>query len=158
MSQSVFDGVEVQAKKEGKGIVRSTPHISLDDLALIGACFYVDHVSTPHPKKLQQAVLFYIMYFFCQRGQENLYHMKKNTPLKLLFNLMAPNSLNKQLTKRIKITVLMIQTSPIKQKCMNSQVCIINKTLLKYSFCQYKCTTNCLRTNNSKFFTFILRK
>ena len=74
----VFDGVQVKAKKEGKGVTKSTPHISPEDLAVLGEYFYVDHITRPHPKKLQQAVQFYIMYFFCWRGQENLYDMKKN--------------------------------------------------------------------------------
>ena len=29
----------------------------------------------PSPKKLQQCMIFYIIYFFCQRGRENLYQM-----------------------------------------------------------------------------------
>ena len=74
----VFEGVQVRAKREGKGVTRSTPHISEKDLITIGGYFCVDHMKTPNPKKLQQAVLFYIMYYFCRRGQENLYAMKKN--------------------------------------------------------------------------------
>ena len=74
----VFEGVQVKAKKEGKGMTKPTPHISPEDLGWLGEYFYVDHVTSPHPKKLQQTVVFYIMYFFCKRGQENLYVMKKN--------------------------------------------------------------------------------
>ena len=74
----VFDGVQVKAKKLGKGVTKSTPHISDEDLLKIGHYFNVDHVTNPQPKILQETVQFYIMYFFCRRGQENLYDMTKD--------------------------------------------------------------------------------
>ena len=73
-----FDGVQVKAKKMGKGVVNSTPHISKEDLSRISAYFNIDHMKMPNPKVLQQCVQFYIMYFFCRRGQENLYTMTKD--------------------------------------------------------------------------------
>ena len=33
----------------------------------------------PDPRKLQRNLIFYIIYFFCQRGRENLSEMKKGT-------------------------------------------------------------------------------
>ena len=75
-SNMVFDGVQVKAKKTGKGLVHSTPHISEDDMKKIGIYFDVDHVTKPNPRVLQHCVLFYVMYFFCRRGQENLYEMR----------------------------------------------------------------------------------
>ena len=74
----VFDSVQVKAKKEGKGVRDSTSVISPEDLRKIGEYFAVDHVTTPQPKHLQECVMFYIMYFFCQRGQENLKDMRVN--------------------------------------------------------------------------------
>ena len=74
----VFDGMQVKAKKEGKGTVHSTPHISDTDLIKIGHYFNVDHVTSPDPYILQHTVQFYLMYFFCRRGQENLYDMTKD--------------------------------------------------------------------------------
>ena len=64
-SKLVFDGVQVKAKKTGKGITHSTPHISDSDLQKTGRYFDIDHVTKPKPKILQHCVLFYIMYFFC---------------------------------------------------------------------------------------------
>ena len=73
----VFDGVQVQAKCSGKGTIKSTEHIVDEDMLKIARYFSVDHVTKPEPKILQQIVLFYIMYFFCCRGQENIYDMTK---------------------------------------------------------------------------------
>ena len=33
----------------------------------------------PDPRRLQQNMVFYIIYFFCRRGRENLYEMTKDT-------------------------------------------------------------------------------
>ena len=75
----VFESVQVKAKKIGKGVTASTAHISENDLQRIAAYFSVDHTSLPKPKVLQDCVLFYIMFFFCRRGQENLQTMTKDT-------------------------------------------------------------------------------
>ena len=75
----VFDSVQVKAKKTGKGVTDSTPHISDEDLHRIAEYFSSDHVILPQPKILQQCVLFYIMFFFYRRGQENLLTMTKDT-------------------------------------------------------------------------------
>ena len=74
----IFDSVQVKAKKMGKGRIKSTPHIDDCDLKKISAYFNIDHIMRPSPKILQQCVQFYIMYFFCRRGQENLYTMTKD--------------------------------------------------------------------------------
>ena len=74
----IFESVQVKAKKSGKGATRSTPQISDTDLIKIGAYFHVDHVTTPNPRILRHTVQFFIMYFFCRRGQENLYEMTKD--------------------------------------------------------------------------------
>ena len=74
----VFDGVQVKAKKTGKGRTKNTPPISEEDLKKIGQYFAVDHVARPSPQILQQCMQFYIMYFFCHRGQENLYEMTQD--------------------------------------------------------------------------------
>ena len=38
-----------------------------------------EHEEEPDPPKLKQCVMFYILYFFCRRGQENLHDMTKET-------------------------------------------------------------------------------
>ena len=74
----IFDSVQVQAKKVGKGATKSTPQISDTDLIKIGVFFDVDHMKKPNPKVLRHTMQFFIMYFFCRRGQENLYTMTKD--------------------------------------------------------------------------------
>ena len=65
-------------KSLDKGITKSTPHITKTDLKLIGDYFNVNHMMKPQPKTLQHAVQFFIMYFFCRRGEENLFEMTKD--------------------------------------------------------------------------------
>ena len=78
-SNEMFKAVCVESKKNGKGIKRSYPPISQVDLECIAEYFCHDHVREPDPRRLQQNLVFYIIYFFCQRGHENLYTMKKST-------------------------------------------------------------------------------
>ena len=78
-SNEMFKAVCVEAKKNGKGCCRSTPTISDIDLERLSEYFCDDHINQPDPKKLQQQLLFYIVYFFCCRGRKNLYEMKANT-------------------------------------------------------------------------------
>ena len=68
-----------ERKKTGRGVKKSTPSITEIDLERIAEYFCYDHMSTPDAKRLQQNILFYIIYFFCRRGRENLYSMKKDT-------------------------------------------------------------------------------
>ena len=77
-SNLVFDGVQVRTKKSGKSLTKSTPHITKEDLKLIGNYFNINHMTGPQPKVLQHTVQFFIMYFFCRRGIENLYEMTKD--------------------------------------------------------------------------------
>ena len=77
-SNEIFKGVLVDAGKHGKP-KKSTPKISQIDLERIGEYFQHDYMNNPNPKKLQQHLLFYILYYFCRRGRENLYEMKTDT-------------------------------------------------------------------------------
>ena len=72
-----FDGIQVKAKAKGKGATKSTKVITDDDLERISDYLMADHTTKPNPKVLQHCVQFYIMYFFCRHGQENLYVMTK---------------------------------------------------------------------------------
>ena len=74
----IFKGFQVQAKKAGRGVHRSTPPITEQDMELLAGYFYIDHLSNPNPRILQRNVLFNIIYYMCRRGQENLYNMQKD--------------------------------------------------------------------------------
>ena len=75
----MFKAVTVHSKKQGKGVRKSYPPITPIDMEMITEYFNHDHVTVPDPKRLQRHMLFYIIYYFCRRGRENLYEMKQDT-------------------------------------------------------------------------------
>ena len=75
----MFKAVTVQSKKHGKGVKKSYPPITQIDMERISEYFNHDHIADPSPKKLQRHLLFYVIYYFCHRGRENLYEMTKET-------------------------------------------------------------------------------
>ena len=75
----MFQAVLVESKKVGKGVKKSYPPITDIDLERIAEYFSHDHMNHPDPKRLQQQMIFYIIYFFCRRGRKNLYDMQKDT-------------------------------------------------------------------------------
>ena len=77
-ANQMFEAVKVDAKKNGRGVKKSTPAISDIDLERIAEYFCHDHISRPDPRRLQQNIIFYVIYFFCRRGRENLYSMTKS--------------------------------------------------------------------------------
>ena len=74
-----FKATLVECKKIGKGERKSTPVITEIDMERIAEYFDHDYMNNPDPRRLQQTVIFNIIYYFCQRGWENLYEMKLNT-------------------------------------------------------------------------------
>ena len=78
-ANEIFKGMCVDSKKKGKGLRRSTPKITQIDMEKISEYFNYDHMNKPDPKRLQRHMLFYIIYFFCHRGRENLYPMTQST-------------------------------------------------------------------------------
>ena len=62
----------VQTKKNGKAVVKSTKTIAQEDLYKIGEYFKHNHMVQPDPKTLQRSVFFFIIYYFCSQGRENL--------------------------------------------------------------------------------------
>ena len=78
-ANEMLKAVQVDAKKKGLGVKKSYPPITDIDLECIAEYFCHDHVINPDPRCLQQNIIFYIIYFFCRHGRENLYDMKKNT-------------------------------------------------------------------------------
>ena len=77
-TNEMFKGVLVDARKHGKP-KKSTPKISQIDLERIGEYFQHDYMNNPNPKKLQQNMIFFVLYFFCRHGRENLYEMTLDT-------------------------------------------------------------------------------
>ena len=74
-ANEMFRGVNKRKRVQGKGSTKPTPVISEADLQKINEYFLQDFMNNPNPRKLQQCLLFYIIYFFCRRGRENLYTM-----------------------------------------------------------------------------------
>ena len=83
-ANKMFRGVNKQRRIQGKASVKSRPVISDEDLQKISDYFHHDIYNEPNPKKIQQCLIFYIIYFFCQRGRENLYPM---TPSKWIYTM-----------------------------------------------------------------------
>lgn len=78
-TNEMFKAVSVKARKEGRGSTKSYPPIEPDDLNKLAEFFNHDIMNHPNPRKLQKCVLFYIIYFFCRRGRENIYDMTIDT-------------------------------------------------------------------------------
>lgn len=76
-------GVAKVTCKAGLGSTSSFPVIPDEDMICLGDYFYqdFDNATEVNPKKLQQAVLFSLMYFTCRHGRENLHDMKPETTL-----------------------------------------------------------------------------
>ena len=69
----------VDSKKHGKGVRRSYPKFSQIDMERIAEYFNHDYLNLPDPKKLQRNMIFFVIYYFCRRGRENLYGMTQDT-------------------------------------------------------------------------------
>ena len=78
-ANEVFDGCKAKAKKEGKGVRKRFEMITNEDMKQLGIYFQHEKDEAPNPRKLQQCVMFYVIYFFCRRGQENLHDMTTTT-------------------------------------------------------------------------------
>ncbi len=77
-TNELFCGVAAKARKEGCGCVSNFPVIEDEDLKQIGD--YFAGVETEcNPKKLQNAVMFCIMYHLCHRGHQNMTQLKMST-------------------------------------------------------------------------------
>ena len=72
---TMFKGIQVKGKREGRGERKSTEPISDGDMQLLANYFNIDHMNYPNPRILQRNVIFNIMYYTCRRGNENLYNM-----------------------------------------------------------------------------------
>ena len=68
-ANKMFKAIQVESKKKGKGSKKKILPITPIDLERIAEYFAVDHVTKPNLKRLQQNIIFYIIYFFCRRGR-----------------------------------------------------------------------------------------
>ena len=78
-ANQMFRGVNKQKRIQGKGSTKTTPVISDEDLREIYSYFRHDIMNKPDPRKIQQCLIFFIIYYFCRRGRENLYTMTVDT-------------------------------------------------------------------------------
>lgn len=75
----MFKGVTRKAKREGRGETNSRPPIEEEDMHKLSEYFAANLSGPPHPQKLQEMVLFYIIYYMSRRGRQNLRTMTKET-------------------------------------------------------------------------------
>lgn len=78
-TNEMFKAVSAKARKEGRGSTKNYPPIEDDDMAKLAQYFDHDVLNSPDPRKIQKCALFYIIYWFCRRGRENLYDMTTDT-------------------------------------------------------------------------------
>ena len=72
----MFNAMKVKAKQEGRDFCKSTKRITDEHMKKLGVHFIQDLSGVINVKKLQQCVMFYIIYYFCRRGCENIYLMR----------------------------------------------------------------------------------
>ena len=75
-ANEMFKAILVEAKKSGKGVRVHTPPppITASDLERIAEYFNHDYMNFSYPRKLQQSMIFYIIYYFCRRGREPVHN------------------------------------------------------------------------------------
>ena len=75
-ANEIFKGVSKIVREKGKGSTKSTAVIAQEDLERLAIFFLHDVMNHPDPRKIQKCMIFYIIYFFCHCGRENLYNMQ----------------------------------------------------------------------------------
>ena len=78
-ANEIFKGVAKIAREQGRGATKPYPVIAAEDMERIATYFLHDMINQPDPRKVVRCVIFYVIYFFCCRGRENLYNMKLDT-------------------------------------------------------------------------------
>lgn len=78
-SNEMFQGVTRRAKFEGRGETQSKPAIEPEDLEALNTYFKEGLEGPPNAKKLQEIVLFHVIYQMGRRGRQNLRPMTKET-------------------------------------------------------------------------------
>ena len=78
-ANEMFLGKTKDNKEKGLGNIKNKPPINDIDMAKIHNYFQTKLSKAPNPRVLQQAVIFYIIYYLCRCGRENLRTMTKST-------------------------------------------------------------------------------
>lgn len=78
-SNQMFKGVTSKAKEEGRGETDSKPPIEPEDLQQLSTYFANNIAGPPNADKLQEVMLFNIIYYMGRRGRQNLRKMTKDT-------------------------------------------------------------------------------
>ena len=78
-ANAVFNGILQLNKESGLGNIVSKSEMSDLDMGILTNYFRNAMAGPPNPKKLQDIVIFYILYYMCRRGRENLRGMTKET-------------------------------------------------------------------------------
>ena len=78
-ANEIFQAVTKKGKEEGRGETESKLAISDPDFSKLTSYFLANMRGSPSAKKLQEFVLFNIIYYCGHRGRENLRQMTKNT-------------------------------------------------------------------------------
>ena len=75
----MFKGVAHIGKAEGQGETNSFPKIEDQDMEKLSTYFINIMQGPPNSAKLQEIVLFNVIYYMAHQGHENLRQMKKTT-------------------------------------------------------------------------------
>ena len=78
-ANEMFIGKTKHNKEKGLGNINNKPPIEDPDLSKLYSYFQSEMQKGVNPKVLQQSVLFFVTYYLCRRGRENLRTMTKST-------------------------------------------------------------------------------
>ena len=78
-ANAIFTGLQKINKKKGLGSIKRKEAVNDQDIKQIMEYFRVCIVCDLNPRNLQNVLIFYILYYMCRRGRENLRSMKQFT-------------------------------------------------------------------------------
>ena len=78
-ANQMFKGVQKINKQKGLGNIQSKTPLSEMDLEKLTNYFLMHISGPPNPRKLQEVMLFNVIFYLCRRGRENLRPMTKST-------------------------------------------------------------------------------
>ena len=78
-ANQIFKGIQKINKQKGLGKIDNKTALTEMDLEKL-INYFLTHINGPlNPRKLQEVILFNVIYYLCRRGRENLRTMKKST-------------------------------------------------------------------------------